>query len=194
MVPELSPQHHHAVQFYGCDDVLLQTVAGFLAGGLSAGQPAVVIATASHRAAILEELRHRLIDVTAARRIGDLVLLDANEVLATFMRDDLPDAGAFRYAVGGVLRQAIGGRTTATPRAYGEMVDVLWKRGNEEAAISLEVLWNELAATHRFELLCGYSIGNFYKQASSFERICEQHTHVMTEGHAMPFERRSLKS
>ena len=181
MFPEHVAAHHHAVQFYGSDDILMQTVAGFLAGGLITGQPSLVIATPGHTAAIVEELAHRLIDVNAARRIGDLVLLDANEMLSTFMRGEMPDAEAFRHAVGGVIRQTLGGRPTAL-RAYGEMVDVLWKRGNEDAAIRLEVLWNDLAGTHQFQLLCGYSIGNFYKQTSAFERICEQHTHVMTEG------------
>ena len=182
--------HHHAVQFYGSDQILMQTVAGFLAGGLIAGQPAVVIATPAHRTAIFDALTHRLIDVNAAMRIGDLVFLDANDILSTFMRDDNPDAEAFRHTVGGMISQTLAGRTTTALRAYGEMVDVLWKRGNEEAAIKLEVLWNDLSRTHLFELLCGYSIGNFYKQTGSFERICEQHTHVLTEGGVVPFERR----
>ena len=191
MLPESAAAHHHAVQFYGSDEILMQTVAGFLAGGLIAGQPALVVATPAHRQAILEELSHRLIDVNQARRIGDLVFLDAHDILETFMRGDMPDAGAFRHTVGGVIHQTLAGRPGASLRAYGEMVDVLWKRGNEEAAIKLEVLWNELSATHPFQLLCGYSIGNFFKQTRSFERICEQHTHVMTEGHVVPFERRS---
>jgi hypothetical protein len=182
--------HHHAVQFYGSDQILMQTVAGFLAGGLITGQPAIVIATPTHSAAIADELAHRLIDVTAAKRMGDLVFLDAHDILATFMRDDMPDPGAFRHTVGGVIRQTLAGRTATALRAYGEMVDVLWKRANEEAAIKLEVLWNELSRTHAFQLLCGYSIGNFYKQTLAFERICEQHTHVMTEGTVVPFERR----
>ena len=37
--------HQHAVQFYGNEDALFTTVAGFLSEGLVAGQPAVVIAT-----------------------------------------------------------------------------------------------------------------------------------------------------
>ena len=41
------------------------------------------------------------------------------------------------------------------------MVDLLWKQGKTEAAIRLEVLWNNLADSHVFSLLCGYAIGNF---------------------------------
>ena len=59
------------------------------------------------------------------------------------------------------------------------MVDVLWRRGESDAAIRLEVLWNDLAATHTFSLLCGYAIGNFYKETSKLEEVCHQHTHVL---------------
>jgi hypothetical protein len=69
-------------------------------------------------------------------------------------------------------------------RAYGEMVDLLWKDGCEATAIRLETLWNQLARTCDFELLCGYSIGNFYK-GSSLDDIKRQHTHVVpTDGGA----------
>ncbi len=35
----------------------------------------------------------------------------------------------------------------AIVRAYGEMVDLLWKDGNVDGAVQLEALWNELG-TH----------------------------------------------
>jgi hypothetical protein len=50
------------------------------------------------------------------------------------------------------------------------MVDLLWRGGQAEAAIRLEVLWNELASTRTFSLLCGYAIGNFYKQTRRWKR------------------------
>jgi hypothetical protein len=182
--------HHHAVQFYGSDEALFTTVGGFLSEGLIAGQPAVLIATPAHCAAILGELSGRLIDVDRAKRLGDLVCLDAEETLATFMAGNMPDAGAFRKNVGDAIDQALGGRIRTPVRAYGEMVDVLWKKGSPEAAIKLEILWNELALSHSFQLLCGYSMGNFYKQTEYFERVCEQHTHVSSDTRVVPFERR----
>jgi hypothetical protein len=35
--------------------------------------------------------------------------------------------------------------------------------GHEVASIRLEMLWNKLAVTHEFSLLCGYAIGKLYK-------------------------------
>ena len=57
--------------------------------------------------------------------------------------------------------------------------DLLWKDGLAEAAIRLEMLWNKLAAKYRFALLCGYSMGNFYKQAERFQSVCQEHSHVI---------------
>ena len=52
-------------------------------------------------------------------------------------------------------------------------------------------VWNNLANSHSFQLLCGYSMGNFYKQSDHFEKVCELHTHVLpTDAKVVPFERR----
>ena len=41
-------------------------------------------------------------------------------------------------------------------RAFGEMVALLAADGMADAAVRLEELWNRLAATHHFSLLCAY--------------------------------------
>jgi len=171
--------HHHAVQFYGNDASLFATVGGFLSEGLVGGHPSIVIATRDHMTAIADQLAARLIDVEAAKASGDLVFLDAEETLSAFMVDGMPNPGKFRHHVGGIIGDTLGGRKATIVRAYGEMVDVLWKQGQEDAAIRLEILWNKLATTYGFALLCGYSMGNFYKQAERFQEVCSQHTHVL---------------
>ena len=71
-------------------------------------------------------------------------------------------------------------------RAYGEMVDILWKDKMEAAAVRLEMLWNQLAQARKVSLLCGYSMGSFYKDAG-FKDICDQHTHILSSaGTAAP--------
>ena len=172
--------HHHAVQFYENDSSLFTTVAGFLSQGLVDEHPAIIIATAAHTAAILEHLSGRLIDVDKARGLGELVVLDAHQTLATFMVGDKPDAARFEASVGRVIGDLLKGRSNRTlVRAYGEMVDVLWKEGREEAAIQLELLWNGLAGRHGFALLCGYAMGNFFKQTDRLEEVIRHHTHVI---------------
>jgi hypothetical protein len=187
------PAHHHAVQFYGSEQSLFTTVAGFLGEGLVARQPAIVIATASHRIAIEEHLCERLIDCPQARRNGDLVMLDAEEMLGQFMIGDEPDPGLFEQNVGLIVKQVLDGRGRTIVRAYGEMVDVLWKHGRSEAAIKVEILWNRLADKYSFALLCGYAMGNFYKQAKQLEDICALHTHVTGPDNVVPFDPRRIE-
>ena len=67
MDSSVTPIHHHAVQFYGSEESLFTTVAGFLGEGLVTRQPAIVIATPAHRLAIEEHLCGRLIDCAQAR-------------------------------------------------------------------------------------------------------------------------------
>ena len=189
--------HRPAVQFYGNEESLYTTVGGFLSEGLVAGQPAIIIATEPHRQAIVEQLTARFIDVEHAQEIGDLVLVDAHEALSVFMLADLPDATAFESYFGDVMTRILNGRKRTVVRAYGEMVDVLWKDGRTEAAIKLEILWNKLATAYQFALLCGYAMGNFYKQAEQFQEVCRQHTHVMdTDTNVLVFEqpRRAVRT
>jgi hypothetical protein len=66
------------------------------------------------------------------------------------------------------------------------MVDVLWQDGQKDAAVALERLWNQLAHIEAFSLLCGYTMGNFYKDAQ-FDVICREHSHLVSdEGHSTP--------
>lgn len=181
------PAHRHTVRFYGDDASLFRTVGSFLSEGLIAGEPAIIIATGAHQQGIVSELGGRLIDVDRARRLGDIVLLDADETLSLFMTPEGPDPRLFERHVGRTIEQTIRGQRRSVVRAYGEMVDVLWKKGESEAAVQLEMLWNQLAARHAFSLLCGYAMGNFYKQAEQHQRVCALHDEVIESSKVVEF-------
>jgi hypothetical protein len=170
---------YHAVRFYESERSLAKIVAEFLEEGLTDGAPGIVVATPTQRAAIVRELVVRGVDVVPLKHSGDLVLLDAEDTLSAFMTDGQLDAGAFNERLCAIIEGACRGRTDCTVRIYGQMVDILWKQGKCDLAIRLEMLWNQLAHTQRFSLLCGYAIGPFYKNAH-FREICAQHTHVVS--------------
>ena len=174
-----APAHYHAVRFYESDKSLARIVAEFLHEGFDAGSPGIVVATPVQRAAIIRELADRSLDVVTLQRSHDFLLLDAKETLSTFMRNGEPDAHKFKDQMCQVIEKVCRGRAGCTIRIFGQMVDVLWQGGQRDAAIRLEVLWNQLARTEAFSLLCGYAIGNFYKDAS-FEDICRQHSHIVS--------------
>jgi PAS domain S-box-containing protein len=172
--------HDHAVQFYDEDDFLTGTVADFLEPGLAEGQPVVIIATEQHCEDFLRTLRARGIDVDAAVSSRRLVLRDARKTLATFLLDGKPDWQRFQAEIGGLLS------SVATPdgvpvRAYGEMVDLLWRDGESQEAIRLEEFWNDLHQTHSFNLLCAYVMGNFGKEecGEDFDKVCALHSRAV---------------
>lgn len=177
----LPSKNHHAVQFYKDEASLARTVAEFLAEGLSAGEPAIVIATPSHTAAIIREISARRFDPQELRRNGELQTLDAQKMLSAFMVQDTPDTLLFRNNVGGAIERLCEGRKPCPIRAYGEMVDLLWQQGNPDGAIRLEILWNQLASTYEFSLLCGYAHGQFYKETRDprYQDVCDQHSQIL---------------
>jgi len=178
----------HAVRFYENDESLCRIVAAFLSEGLIAHQPALVIATPEHRTGIMKELRARDVDMAHVQAAGDLLLLDARETLSSFMVDGRPDATRFASSMTAAIDRVCLGRTDCSVRVYGQMVDVLWKDSLTVAAIRLEILWNQLAMTHDFSLVCGYAMGHFYKDAQ-VEDICLHHSHrISPDGVAVPID------
>jgi signal transduction histidine kinase len=168
-------EHDHIVQFYEAEDALAENVARFVAAGLRAGEPAIIIATPEHRAAFCERFERDAIDASR------LVMLDARETLSLFMTDGMPDWERFGSVIGDAIRRARGDRPDQRVRAYGEMVDVLWRDGNRHAAIRLEEFWNDLGKEYSFSLLCAYVMASFYTSADTapFDDVCRVHSHVI---------------
>ena len=169
----------HAVRFYENAEALSRVVADFLAAGLIRRQPAIAVATPDHLAAIGRQLAARCADFDRLRQTGMIVMLDAEETLRQFMVDGAPDPMRFRRAIIPVLEDLADGRAETTIRAYGEMVDVLWKAGQTLGATRLEILWNSVQATHKLSLMCGYAMTNFYQDAA-VDEICSHHSHVIS--------------
>jgi CheY-like chemotaxis protein len=170
----------HAVCFYQDHLSLAHTVAGFIGEGLAASQAAVVVATSSHRVSIRQQLTALGVDYQERIEQGDLLMFDAGEVLNRLMVGDRPDAERFEGTINAIVDKAAGSRKRLV-RIYGEMVDVLWTSGREEAALSLEVLWHQLIARRKCSLLCGYS--SDVCQGEGFNAICDRHSHVVSAHH-----------
>jgi hypothetical protein len=177
--PSTHTDHFHAVRFYESERSLAKIVADFLVEGFAGGHPGIVVATPAMRAALLLELAGRALDVVAMQRSRQFLLLDASEQLAAFMTDGQPDPVRFNTMMCDAIERFCRGRIDSRIRIFGQMVDVLWREGQQDAAIHLEMLWNHLAHQHTFSLLCGYAMGNFYK-GSNFDDICGQHSHVVS--------------
>jgi MEDS: MEthanogen/methylotroph, DcmR Sensory domain len=161
----------HLVHLYQEVDGLADAVAEYIGAGLRRGEAAVVIATPQHRAALLGRI--------ACSDASLLRILDAEETLAKIMADGMPQWKTFHEVVGGMIAELRLRRPAV--RAYGEMVDVLWQRGEREAAVRLEEYWNELGRLQTFSLLCAYYMDPLDSQAydGPLECVCKTHTHLV---------------
>jgi hypothetical protein len=168
----------HFVQIYEADDVFMDTLAGFIAGGFSPGHSAVVIATPAHRAELDRRLILMGLDVDNAREQDQFISLDAKETLSKFMINGWPDDGLFRSVVADILDRATqDGRKV---RAFGEMVALLWAEGYCAATVRLEHLWQQLCEDKTFTLFCAYPKAGFTEDPiDSISRVCATHSKVL---------------
>ena len=176
---EAPVQDGHFVQFYEGDQSLVRLAGPFLAEGAHAGATLVVVATPGHWRALEAALHRAGVDVDAGRAAGTILCADAAELLGRFMVASGPDVGGFTDAVGGLLRRAV---ATGRPvRAFGEMVGLLWDRGEVGAAVRLEGLWNGLAAQLPLTLLCAYRLDASLDEAdrSALADVCRTHAAVV---------------
>lgn len=176
---ELAPCEH-LIQLYDNDDIFLDTLEGFVYGGLRAGEAVVVIATARHAKHLNDRLRSRGVDVAAERRDRNLILMNAEQTLHSFVSDDgWPNDDKFYEVVRTVLAKARGDSGKRV-RAFGEMVAVLWDRGQNAATVRLEHLWHKLCQEEEFSLFCAYPRAGFTNYAlKSLQDICAVHSQVV---------------
>lgn len=175
--------HGHAVQFYEDDAFLLGELVRFVGSALGAGDAVIVLATRPHREGLAERLAASGLDLALVTRQGRYVALDAAETLAKITWDGRLDAERFSELVGSLITRAAAAATSSPARValFGELVALLYADGKPEAAIRLEQLWNDLAQTHHFQLLCGYPLSYFTRgeDGGPIARICAEHTHVI---------------
>jgi signal transduction histidine kinase len=174
----------HVLQVYEDEEFFARTVADFLGHGLAAGRAAISISTAAHHAALLEFLTGMGLPAAACLERGQLRLLDARTTLDQITDDGMPAEEPFVRVIGGLLEE-MAEQFTGPVQAHGEMVDLLWRAGERDAAAELEMLWNGLAEELHFHLLCTYPLQGFADagQSAAFESICSQHVRVVPTEH-----------
>jgi hypothetical protein len=154
----------HHVHVYGDAADLAGPVAAHLAAGLDASEPVVAIVTPEHWAAIAGRLAAAGRDVDALLAEGLLVVADADTTLDALLDGGQLSPRRFEEVVGGLIDCVAAG----PPRrvcAFGEMVDLLVRRGDPTAAAELEDLWNRLARRRDLSLLCAYGVDVFDRDA-----------------------------
>lgn len=173
---EIAPCQHVA-QIYSSDDALLNNLTPFIADGLERGEAAIVIATPAHVADLKRGLAEMDVDWAEAVTNGLLITADAEAVLGQFMLKQWPVEELFCAIIGDLLDRA--GAERRKVRAFGEMVALLWERGDTAATVHLEYMWEDLRRRHPITLFCAYPRAGMTKHPEqSMAEICAAHARV----------------
>jgi hypothetical protein len=174
---EIAPCDHIA-QFYEHDGVLLDTLAGFVAGGLKTGESAIVLATEEHLKALDQRLAESGVNVAVARSQDHYIAMVAEDALSMFMVSQWPDDQRFENLVFDLINRArVTGRRV---RAFGELVAILWARGDVAATVRLEFLWHQMCRSQEFSLFCAYPKAGFTQDPlKSLDIIRATHSRII---------------
>jgi hypothetical protein len=170
----------HSVYFYDTDDALIQRLVGIVHSALNSDNAVLLVATPDHAQQLMQYLSSRLF--RTVQDMTRLTIVDAETTLQKFLVGGRADRELFFASIKELIAEARmpAEHTGGTLTVFGEMVAVLWGRGEKEAAVELEKLWNELLDTNDFYLHCAYPRSQFLYETdkSAFISVCEQHSHT----------------
>ena len=171
----------HVVQLYQDQDFLNRAVCRFAGAALANGEGLILVPTVKHWNAFRPRLIAEGIDVEAAQKRGQLTIVDADETLPRFMRGAMPDSPVFLGLAADVIARARGGSRYEKVRWWGEMVNILWERGDVAASMNLEDLFDQLAHKHDIAIFCSFLMDNFDGEIHPrmLPRLGENHSHLI---------------
>jgi hypothetical protein len=171
----------HIVQLYQDQQFLNRAVCRFAAAAIANGEGVILVPTIAHWDAFRPRLESEGVDVKAAEKRGQLTIVDADNLLPTFMRDGMPDSPVFLGLAANVVSQARGDGRYPKVRWWGEMVNLLWERGEIAASMNLEDLFDKLAHEQDIAIFCSFLMDNFNGDvhARMLPRLSENHSHLI---------------
>jgi hypothetical protein len=171
----------HIVQLYQDQQFLNRAVCRFAAGAIANGEAVILVPTLAHWDAFCPRLASEGVDVKAAQASGQLSIVDADELLPEFMRDGMPDSPIFLGLAGDVIARARGGDRYSKVRWWGEMVNILWERGDVAASMDLEDQFDQLAHKHDIAIFCSFVMDNFNSEVHTrmLPRLAQNHSHLI---------------
>ncbi len=171
----------HIVQLYQDEDFLNRAVCRFAGAAIANGEGIILVPTVDHWNAIRPRLEAEGVNVKAARERGQLTVVDSDECLPRFMRNSMPDSSIFLGLAADVVGKARAGVRYPKARWWGEMVNVLWERGDVAASMNLEDQFDQLAKQHDIAIFCSFLMDNFDGEVHThmLPRLGTNHSHLI---------------
>ncbi|MGH9522871.1 MAG: MEDS domain-containing protein [Terriglobales bacterium] len=180
LLHDAGPQDH-IVQLYQDEQFLNRAVCRFAAAAMEHGEGVILVPTAAHWDAFCPRLEAEGVDIKEAQSKGQLTVVDADELLPQFMGQQMPDSPVFLGLAGEVVARARGRDRYPKVRWWGEMVNVLWERGNAAASMALEDLFDQLAHEQEIAIFCSFLMDNFDGEVHTrmLPRLGQNHSHLI---------------
>src|SRR5689334_13671973 len=96
----------HSVHVYNESESLISRLCGIVSSSLQVGDAVLIVATTEHRDQLVKELVSHGVDIRMHARDGRYTMVDATEMLSTFMVNGMPDRDLFVASVGDILIKA----------------------------------------------------------------------------------------
>jgi hypothetical protein len=171
----------HIVQLYQDEQFLNRAVCRFAASALMHGEGVILVPTPAHWEAFRPRLEAEGVNIEEAQAQGQLTIVDADELLPRFMGVSMPDAPVFLGLAGEVITGARSQNRYPKVRWWGEMVNVLWERGNAAGSMALEDLFDQLAHEQEIAIFCSFLMDNFDGEVHTrmLPRLGQNHSHLI---------------
>ena len=150
----------HEALYYSTEALLLDRWASVAEEALDESATFLLLTTPSREQRLRAMLEKRGANLPVPISEGRYVSLGVDETLSKFMVGDRLDETRFWTAATSLMLSLAKASTAEQPHvvACGECAPTLCVRGNAEAAVRLEQLWDELTRTYNLDTVCGFAL------------------------------------
>jgi hypothetical protein len=168
------------VLFYSSDAVFVSAFSQFVASSLRQESAVIVLVTESHGESLRRSLQLCNVDLDQAVREGLYIPLNISQLLSKVMVDGMPDPTCFMNAAAEVVAEAAqrAAGQHGKVAACGECSPTVRAKGDVDAAIQLEHLWDEVSRSQQMDIQCAYLMTARQESARAVKRLCAEHTVV----------------
>lgn len=167
-----NPQNNHIVGYYDSQIDLINSLISYLSASMEENGICIIIT----RPLIFRQLQSSFIRNHIDTNLNNnhsYFLYNAESLLEEFIVDGKLDRDRFHFIIGRLIESSV--NTGKNVRVYGDMVATLWERGDEDAAMELEELWNDLIDSYSFSLYCAYPKSLFKLREAGLQTINDAH-------------------
>ncbi|SFE63802.1 MEDS: MEthanogen/methylotroph, DcmR Sensory domain [Nitrosomonas sp. Nm166] len=169
---------NHTVQICLNESSQVDLVTGYIKDGLLNEEAVIVIAKPALRQILKSKMDALCFDGQFLKDQDQIKFFDAEFLLSNLISDGILEEKVFQEYVAAPIYNAQSNYKKA--RAFGEMVDILWKQDQHDMAIQLEGFWKNLTSTQELTFLCTYSLDKLDPDSydNALEHICKYHSHL----------------